>query len=290
VPGTAVSRPLDGLDRCGFAGIGLTTTVSTVSDDHATSGATPPPPPPPPGLVPPPGYTAYDAPPTQRGVGRIGGLAKAVVILTAIVAVGSLLTAVLSAGVTQDAEDFLAGELSESDFETAIAPVNGVQLVTGLATLAAGVLTIVWAYRIANNVRAFGRVTTWSPLFAIFGWFLPPMVLYVIPFLVLRELWKASDPSDVDGTDRWKQQADNRVLWLWFLLFGLVPAALLVVQIGSFATAGLPAGDMESVAETLEDFAVLGWVAAIVNVAAAATWIVFVRQLTARHIRLTGEQ
>ena len=48
-------------------------------------------------------------------------------------------------------------------------------------------------YRIATNVRAFQRQTTWSPLFAIFGWMLPPFVLYVIPFLMLRELWKASD-------------------------------------------------------------------------------------------------
>ncbi len=253
-------------------------------------GATPPPPPPPPpNLAPPPGYAAYNQAPTQRGVSRIGGLGKAIVIVTAIVAVATVGTALASAGVAQDAKDFLAGELSEDDFESAIAPVNAVQLVTSLATLACGVLTIIWAYRTANNVRAFGRATTWSPLFAIFGWFLPPMVLYVIPFLVLRELWKASDPVHVDGSDRWKQEPDNKVLWVWFVVFGLVPAGLLAVQIGSFASAGLPAGDLESVAESLEGFGALGWTAAIVNVVAAIVWITFVRQLTARHVRLTGE-
>lgn len=266
--------------------------MSVVSDVPPPPDNRPPsdtPPPPPPDLAPPPGYTAYDNSPHQGVVRRIGGLAKAIVIVTAVAGVATLITAILSAGVTQDAKDFLAGDISEDDFTAAIGPLNAVQVISSLATLACGVLTIIWAYRIATNVRAFGRATTWSPLFAIFGWFLPPMVLYVIPFLVLRELWKASDPTSVDGTDRWKQQADNRVLWAWFALFGIIPAILLAVQIGSFASAGLPSGDMESLADTLDDFAALGWITAIVSIAAAGTWILFVRQLTQRHARLTNE-
>lgn len=271
--------------------------MSAVSDVPPPPGTEPPrsgppsaaPPPPPPNLAPPPGYTAFDNSPTQGATRRIGGLGKALVILTALAAVGTLATALLSTGVTQDASDFLAGDISEDDFQTAIGPLNAIQLVASLATLATGVITIIWAFRIAGNVRAFGRATTWSPLFAIFGWFLPPMVLYVIPFLVLRELWKASTPTDVDGSDRWKQQSDNPILWAWFVLFGIIPTILLAVQIGSFASAGIPSGDMESLAETLEDFGAVGWITALVNVAAAVTWILFVRQLTQRHTRLTGE-
>ncbi len=268
-------------------------TVSRVSDDKPTGSdpaGTAPPPPPPPDLAPPPGFAASDLASTQRGVSRIGGLAKAIIAATAVVAVATILTAVFSASAAQDATDFLAGDLTEDEFQEAIAAASGVQLVTGVATLATGVLTIMWAFRIANNVRAFGRATTWSPLFAIFGWFLPPMVLYVIPFLVLRELWKASDPTSLDGTDRWKKQSDNPVLWVWFVIFGLVPAVLLVVQIGSFASAGLPESNLESFAEQLEDFGALGWVTALVNTVAAVVWIVFVRQLTARHTQLTHER
>jgi hypothetical protein len=169
-------------------------------------------------------------------------------------------------------------------------PLNSVQLMVSVATLASGVLTIVWMFRIAKNVRSFGRVTTWSPLFAIFGWFLPPLVLYVIPFLVLRELWKASEPSEVDGTDGWKRSADTPVLWFWFVLFGLVPAVLFAIQIGSFATSGLPAGDIESVADGLDDFGAIGWLTAVLSVAAAAVWVRFVRQLTNRHKLLTDER
>jgi hypothetical protein len=90
-------------------------------------------------------------------------------------------------------------------------------------------------YRIATNVRAFGRQTTWHPLFSIFGWFLPPFFLYVIPLLVLREQWKASDPAADDGTESWKRSPDNPLLWGWFVFYGLLPFVFFVAQIGSLA-------------------------------------------------------
>jgi hypothetical protein len=241
-------------------------------------------------LTPPPGDAAYEghATPTS-GIRRIGGLAVPIVVSTVIVAIGTLAGAFLSTGIATDAADFLSGSISQGEFEDALVPLNTVQLIVSIATLTTGVLTIMWMFRIAQNVRAFGRATTWSPLFAIFGWFLPPLVLYVIPFLVLRELWKASEPTAVDGTDSWKRSPDNPVLWAWFVLFGILPAVLLVVQIGSFAAGGLPTGDIESVAESLDEFGALEWATALLNVAAAVVWVRFVRQLTQRHKRLTNE-
>jgi hypothetical protein len=242
-------------------------------------------------LTPPPGYVAYESHPTPNAaVRRVGGLATPIIVSTAVVAVGTLISAFLSAGVATDAAAFLDGSMSRSEFEDSIVPLNSVQLLVSVATLATGVLTIVWMFRIAQNVRAFGRSTTWSPLFAIFGWFLPPMVLYVIPFLVLRELWKASDPSEAAGADGWKRSPDNPVLWAWFVAFGIVPAVIFAIQIGSFATGGLPGGDIESVAESLDEFGAIGWVTALASVAAAAFWIRFVRQLTQRHRLLTSER
>ena len=91
------------------------------------------------------------------------------------------------------------------------------------------VVTVIWMYRIATNVRAFQRDTLWSPLFAIFGWMLPPFVLYIIPFLVLRELWKASDPTDVNDTESWRGSADNPFIWAWLVLYGIAPIFLLAV-------------------------------------------------------------
>ena len=274
------------------------TTLGTVSDvppppnhEPSSSGPPPPPPPPPPsGLTPPPGYVAYDGHPTPTaGVRRVGGFATPIIVSTIVVALGTLASAFLSASIATDAADFLAGSTEQSDFEDALVPLNSIQLLVSVATLATGVLTILWMFRMAGNVRAFGRATTWSPLFAIFGWFLPPLVLYVIPFLVLRELWKASEPAGVDGTDGWKRTADNPVLWVWFVAFGIIPAVLFAIQIGSFASSGLPTGDVESVAESLDEFGALGWLTAVLTLVAAVVWVRFVRQLTQRHKQLTNE-
>ena len=233
---------------------------------------------------------AYEGHPSPTGgVRRIGGLATPIVVSTVIVALGTLVSAVLSAGVATDAADFLAGDIGRAEFEDAIAPLNSVQLLVSVATLATGVLTIIWMFRIAGNVRAFGRATTWSPLFAIFGWFLPPLVLYIVPFLVLRELWKASEPTGVDETDGWKRTPDNPVLWVWFVVFGLIPAVLFAVQIGSFADGGLPTNDIQSVADSLDEFGALGWLTAALSLAAAVVWVMFVRSLTQRHKQLTNE-
>ena len=275
--------------------MGAVSDVPPPPNDESSSSPAPappptPPPPPPSGLTRPPGYVAYEANPTPAAATRrIGRLATPIVVSTTIVAIGTLISAFLSAGVATDAADFLAGSIEQSEFEDSLVPLNSLQLLVSIATLATGVLTIIWMFRIANNVRAFGRATTWAPLFAIFGWFLPPLILYVIPFLVLRELWKASEPTEVDGSDRWKQTPGNPLLWAWFVLFGLLPAVLFAVQIGSFATGGVPTGDIESIAENLDDFGAVGWLAAILNVAAAVVWVRFVRQLTRRHKLLTNE-
>ena len=240
--------------------------------------------------MPPPGYVAYKAAPAPTAeVKRIGGLAITVMILTGVVALGTLGTMIMSGGVSQDAEEFLEGQLTDSEFEDAIGPLNAVQLLTGLATLATAVITIIWMYRIARNVRAYGRQTTWSPLFAIFGWFLPPMVLYIIPFLMMRELWKASDSTVVDDSDTWRKSGENPVLWAWFALFGLLPAVVLAVQVGSLTSNGIPTGDLDSVAESLDDFGTVALITGLVNILAAVVWIMFVRQLTDRHTHLTGE-
>ena len=60
----------------------------------------------------------------------------------------------------------------------------------GALQIAAAVVVIIWMYRLAWNHRALHRGGTWGPAWAIGGWFLPPIV-YVIPTLMLHELWKA---------------------------------------------------------------------------------------------------
>ena len=241
--------------------------------------------------TPPPGYVAYGSSPTPlTSLRRVRGLSVALMSLTAVAAIATVVSAILTAAVAEDARNYLDGELTDDEFRTAIGPVNAAQLITGIATIAVFVLTVIWMYRIASNVRAFQRDTLWSPLFAIFGWMLPPFVLYIIPFLVLRELWKGSDPTDPNDTESWRGTADNPFIWAWLVLYGVAPIFLLLFSVGSFLDGGLASGSLESLAESLDEFDAFGVISGAVNVAAAVVWIVLVRQLTARHVRLTGER
>jgi hypothetical protein len=223
---------------------------------------------------------------------RVGGLATALTILTALTGVMTLLSAVVAGLALDEAEDFLAGRISEDDFLTAYAPSVLLGVAQSATFLGAVVLTMLWMQRIAANHRTIGRVGRWSPGWAIGGWFLPPLYLYLIPFLVLREMWRASDPDVPLDDDRWKQGGVSPVLPVWWVLYGLVPLALLVVSIvqgSSMIAGGGFTGDSTDLAELIDEQYPLTLTSGVVTLAAAVAWVLLVRGLTARHRRLTGE-
>ncbi len=234
---------------------------------------------------------AYGNAPTPTGaLKRIRGISLAVVILTGIAAAGSILAVVLSAGVTTDAQNYLNGDLSDEEFQSIVNPIVAAQSAVGVVTLATFVLTAIWMYRVASNIRTFQRRTTWSPLFGIFGWMLPPGFLYIIPLLMLRELWKASDPTNPADTETWRTSTkENPLLWTWFVAYGVLPIILLAFTVGSLLDS-FTSNALESTAEGLDSFGPVNVIAPIGNVVAAAAWIMFVRQLTARHTQLTNER
>ena len=49
-------------------------------------------------------------------------------------------------------------------------------------------------------------------------------------------------------------------------------------------------GDTDTLAETVTDFGALGLLTSLVTVLAAIAWILAVREITDRHVRLTGER
>lgn len=87
-----------------------------------------------------------------------------------------------------------------------------------------------WGRDAANNVRAFGaQGLTWSPGWAIGGWFIP-YANYVIPFLVLREIWRATEAPLLQGRD-WRQvPVPSWTGWWWglWVASSVVPAMLVV--------------------------------------------------------------
>ncbi len=212
-------------------------------------------------------------------------------ILAAVASLASLASAFLSANLASKAQDYLDGRISEDEFldANAIAPLG--QLLGAAPLIAAGVFGVIWMYRIATNVRAIGRSTTFAPVFAILGWILPPF-LFILPLLVLRELWKASDPSTPPGSEGWRSSGENPLLYLWFVVYGLIPAILTAISLGTFFDAALNLDtDTDSIAEVTASTGggqlILGGVFTVIS---AVVWIIFVKQLTARHVELTGER
>jgi Domain of unknown function (DUF4328) len=245
-------------------------------------------PPPPPSATPPPGYVGYE--PTLSAavpLRRVSGLGKAMLILLAISAIGFAGQAAVTPGATDTARDFLADRIDRDQFTEDLAPYTLVNLLTGAVFIALVVLTMIWLYRIAANHRTIGRRLTWAPGWAIGGWFLPPIVLYIIPLLMLRESWQASDPDVPPGDERWRQSPVNPIVYVWWVLYGLVPIVFLVtgltVQTSAFS------GNENDLAEWIDDQEGLLIAQGLVGVAQAIAFFLLVRGLTARHVRLTGE-
>ncbi len=150
-------------------------------------------------------------------------------ILTGIAGLGAIITALTTPSATDSARDFLAGRIDEDQFLDDYTTFGLTQSLQSVGTIAAGVLTIIWLYKVAANVRSFGRATTWAPIWAVFGWILPP-VLVIIPFLMIREVWKASDPDVPHDPTGWKQSADNPLIWAWFAVYGVILTLISVVS------------------------------------------------------------
>jgi len=234
--------------------------------DEATEGSTPLPPPPPSGLV---GHELSAKP--------LSGLLTTISVLIPITAGLGLLFALLNELALSDAQSFLAGAISETEFVAAYGPGLTLQLAQTLTQLGAGISVIIWMRRLASHHEQLGRVATWRPAWAVGGWFVPPLIFYIIPFLMFRELWKATD----DECESWREAPTSPLITGWFITFGIVPTGLAIRQwldrsplVGSGASA---------MAETAINQRFIIWGSALASIASAALFVIFARQLTRRH-------
>jgi len=251
------------------------------------SGNPPPPPPPPPtGLVAPSGYAGYSASPFgQAPLKRVKGLARTATILVLATAAMSILDLIVRQTVTDEADQYLAGVIDRKEFIESITGYLMIGVAQGALQIAAAVVVIIWMYRLAWNHRALHRGGTWGPPWAIAGWFLPPIV-YVIPTLMLHELWKASDPDVPVGGD-WRSRRGSPLPVVWFLLYTVGPLISFASQTGGVLDQ--LRGSEETIAEAITGGQTADTIVTAVTVAAAVVFVMLVRRLTDRHIRLTGE-
>lgn len=242
-------------------------------------------------MAPPPGYAAYgSAPPatSTQQVNRIGGLSTAITVVVGIAGAGALVNGFIQSSLQAKATDFINGTTTRSEFEESVVSSSAISAVAGVAMILGAILVMIWMFRITSNLRKYGMSTTWHPLFAIFGWMLPPGVVFVIPALMLREQWLKSAPSAQAGAVS-SGSKDNPLLLIWWLFFGLLPLIMLGVSANSIFT-GFGETNTEAVAQRFaETSSAVTMISALGSLIAAVVFIMFSRQLTARHRSLTGE-
>ncbi len=235
----------------------------------------------------PAGYAGYTpAPMGSVPLRRVKGMATASIILCAFVAVLGVVELIGRRAARDDARRYESGELNATEFVEAIAGYALISVVIGLVTIAAAVFSIIWIRRVASNLKALHRGTTWGPGWAVGGWFAPPG-LYVIPTLMLREFWQASDPEVPVGGE-WRSRPSTSLPFLWFVLFAIGPLAVLVGQLLGDGV-GLMSSSEQQLADQILGDQTLAIVGVLFSVASAVVWAVLVRSLTARHRSLTGE-
>lgn len=220
---------------------------------------------------------------------RIRGVSKVLQILIAVIVPLQVLAIVDTWRLAGTARDFLAGSITETAFNAATQ--RSLSTLSGLLVMPAAVLTVVWMYRMAQNLRSLGRTgATWAPGWALGGWFAPPCALYVIPWLMFGELWRGSDPAVPAHSPDWKRGPLPWFLHAWWVLYGLLPIAGLISTVDTLRRIGeSDSGDSLDFARQLDDRAVLNLGIAFASVASAVVYLILVRTLSARHMAATRE-
>jgi hypothetical protein len=237
----------------------------------------------------PPGYAGYQPTNWAGALRRVKGLAVAAVILTAVAGIGQIVSIATADAAREAAQDYLDGVIDDDKLNERLVTSGAGSLIVGAATLALAVITIVWLHRIVSNHQNLGRRLTWSPGWAIASWFLPPCFLFVLPFLVIRESFKASDPTSPPGTETWRNSGEHPLPWIWVLTYGIAPLVLGIISSFAFFN-GFTSRDADDVAERILDTD--NWVTYAqggLGIVAAIAWALLVWTLTQRHMQLTGE-
>jgi hypothetical protein len=233
---------------------------------------------------PPPGYAAYQPTNWGRGLSRIKPMVLWLTILLGLSALGQL-ASLPGLGTIRDASrDYLAGNLTDDQFDDKFASYGIVGLLIPVTQLAIIVLSIIWLYRVVRNHQTLGRQLRWAPGWAIAGWFVPPFV-FVIPALVLRESWNAADPTVPPGAPV-ARRSEQPWIWIWFAVY-------VVAQTVVTFAAGSPfdqfSRERSDLAERFADnFGVLV-AQSIIGVLSAVAWYFVIREISKRHMALTGE-
>ena len=116
---------------------------------------------------------------------------------------------------------------------------------TQLASLAGGVLFLMWMHQASKNAHALrGQGLMTSPGWAVGWWFIPIASMWK-PYQALTEIWRASDPEVAVGDESWRDRAVPGTFPMWWALY-LLSGVVSLVGVGISAVAGLKQAGVES--------------------------------------------
>jgi heme/copper-type cytochrome/quinol oxidase subunit 2 len=141
-------------------------------------------------------------------------LAMWVVALISLSMVIGLVGILLWAGHLADIRGFQEGTTPLRHVQDSENTALGMDGIIIWVILIAGVLWLIWQHRAHANLRALGvGELKYSPGWAV-GWWFIPFANVVMPFLTMRELWKANDPEA--GSIDWVARRATPILGLWW--------------------------------------------------------------------------
>ena len=152
-----------------------------------------------------------ERPPFQRATAR-ARWTVALVVVAALVAIGPIVAGAHHLTLAQRARrgEVVSVQLAQ-DSEDGLMATGSITL---LFVLLAGATWMLWQFRAHRNLRAFGAGDLrWSQGCAVGAWLIP-YANYGLPFFVVRELWRASEPSA--GLADWKLVKAPVLMILWW--------------------------------------------------------------------------
>lgn len=174
-------------------------------------------PPPPAGFAgAPPGPLAPVVAPRWRS---LRGLASALTVLFWLAAADAVFGVVAYANRVHFIKDVLDGNIGSDTGQRADNADNLVGAAAGIMALLSVtilVLIIIWLWRAAKNNEALGRANPrLGPGWAIGGWFIP-FANFVIPVLILQDLWRGANPELARGDPAWRASRGSGLIgWYW---------------------------------------------------------------------------
>jgi beta-lactamase regulating signal transducer with metallopeptidase domain len=204
-------------------------------------------------------------------------------VLFGVMVAASALLAVALANRIALVRDLEAGHFADvltraQDADDFVSASSAIFLLTQLAIV---VLFIVWMFRAAKNNDALGRTSPrFSAGWSIGGWFIP-LANFVIPVLIMQDLWRGSDRETRRGVSGWRAGAGSALVAFWW-------AAWLVSLVRfSYSGSGLQdSGSLDDI-ETSNTVALVGVIAAAI---AAILALLVVRAITRRQLECLRAQ